>query len=402
MAIDNENKRRSVQGYAGPFAVILPRPDGALDEQDRKHVAGLYRGQLVAQAVFALAAPAGVTIAFLIGDVLGRVLTEIQADIPRVAWQKNGIGSLSFSLPRTDPKLRPDFFVEGNRILLQFDNGLPAWGGVMTGARDWTDTSVTFEASSAEWLLTTRRTGRNRTFDQATVGAILTRLLDDADAYFPTGLRLGNIWQGGLFHSPEYHRKTIYEVVNDSLVGNLGAGAFDVTPRLEGGYIVFYVNLYERVGSDRPQVVLAEGQNVSAIRYRELDEVINVWHMAGEGDNWGENARLYVTAINEESVARHGMREGFEIRSGVVVQATLDETARNRLAATAWPMRVLGLTTLNESPGRFVEYGIGDVVTCRLYSAGMTGINGLFEVVGREFFPQDGVADLVLVEGSNG
>ncbi len=398
MAIDNENKRRSVLGYMGVFAVVGPRPDGNIDEQDRKHVAGRYRGQLVAAAVFSLLAPAGVAITFLIGDINGRALTEIRADIPRVSWRKNGVGALAFSLPRTDSKLRPEYFVEGNRVLLQFDNGLPAWGGVLTGARDWSDTAVSFEANSGEWLLATRRTPRNRTFDQVTVGAILTTLLADADAYYPSGLRLGNIWQGGALHSPEYHYKTLYDVVADSLVDNLSAGAFDVTPALEGGYIVFYVNLYERQGSDKPQVVLAEGRNVSALRYRELDEVVNVWHMAGEGDNWGETARVYATAINEESVARHGMREDFEVRSGVVEQTTIDEAARARLLATAWPTRVLGLTVLNESPGRYGQYGIGDAVTCRLYSVGMAGVNGLFEVAGREFFPQDGVSDLVLLE----
>ncbi len=398
MAIDDENKRRSILGYMGVFAVVPPRPDGNINEQDRKHVSGRYRGQLVAAAVFSLLAPAGVSISFLVGDINGRVLTEIRADIPRVSWRKNAAGALSFSMPRRDSKLQPEYFMEGNRVLLQFDNGLPAWGGVLTGARDWSNADVAFEAVSGEWLLAARRTPRNRTFDRVTAGAILTSLLDDTDTYYPTGLRLGNVWQGGALHSPDYHYKSLYDVIADSLVDNLSAGAFDVTPALEGGHIVFYVNLYERQGSDKPQIVLAEGRNVSAIRYRELDEVINVWHMAGEGDSWGETARVYATAINEESVARHGMREGFEMRSGVVEQTTIDEAARSRLMETSWPTRVLGLSVLNEPPGRYEQYGIGDAVTCRLYSVGMAGVNSLFEVIGREFFPQDGVSDLVLLE----
>lgn len=45
MAIDTQTKRRSVHGYAGPSAVIAPLVDGAaLDEADRRAVAGLYRG----------------------------------------------------------------------------------------------------------------------------------------------------------------------------------------------------------------------------------------------------------------------------------------------------------------------------------------------------------------------
>lgn len=398
MAIDSENKRRSVSGYVGMFAIVQPRPDGNTDESDRKHVAGLYRGQLVAQAVFSLLRPAGVSILFLMADINGRVLTEIKPEITRVAWRWNAIGSLSFTMALTDPKLQPEYFVEGNRVLLQFDNGLPGWGGVLTGARDWTESAVTFEASSAEWVLTTRRTGRNRIFSDTPVGAILTRLVQEADVFYPTGLRLGNIWSGGLAHSPDYHYKSLYDVVAESLVGNLSAGAFDVTPALEGGYIVFYVNLYERLGSDKPHVALVETRNVSAIRYREIDETINVWHMAGEGDSWSDDARVYTTAINEESVGRHWMREDFETRSGVIYQTTLDETARKRLLETAWPTRVLGMTVLNAPPGRYEQYGIGDAVTCQLHSVGFEGVNGLYEVRAREFFPADGTADLVLLE----
>ena len=146
MAIDSEDKRRSVHGYLGPFAVIAPRPDGALDEADRKHVAGIYRGQLISLAVFSSLAPAGVSILFLVADVNGRVLTEINPEIQRVSQRWNAAGAVAFAMAATDRKLREEYFIEGNRVLLQFDNGLPDWGGVLTGARDWNGSSVSFEA----------------------------------------------------------------------------------------------------------------------------------------------------------------------------------------------------------------------------------------------------------------
>lgn len=398
MAIDSENKRRSVQGYAGVFAVVPPRADGGLDENDRKHAAGIYRGFLIAEAVFSLPAPAGVAIRFLIADISGRVLTEINPAVQRVSWRHNGMGSVAFTMARTDPKLRPEYFNEGNRVMLLFDNGLPDWGGVLTGARDWADSSVSFEAFSAEWVLAQRRTARARYFVDSQVGAILTALLTEAGTFYPTGLRLGSIWQGGQAHGPEYHFKSLYDVVTESLIGNLSAGAFDVTPALENGQIVFYVNLYERKGDDKPGIALVEGQNVSAVRYREIDEAVNVWHMAGEGDGWSAAARVYATVVDGSSVAKHGMREGFEMRSGVVVQSTIDTTAANRLQETAWPTRVLGLSVVNAPPGRFRDYGIGDAVACRLPSYGFEGVSALFEVRAREFFPLDGAADLVLLE----
>lgn len=398
MAIDSENKRRSVLGYLGPFAVIGPRPDGTLDEQDRKHVAGIYRGQLVSAAVFSLLAPAGVSILFLLADTSGRVLTEINPDIARVSWRWNGAGAVSFTMAPTDPKLSEAYFVAGHRVLLQFDNGLPDWGGVMTGAREWNGSSVSFEAVSGEWLLSARRTGRARYFTETQAGTILTELLQEAEAFYPTGLRPGAIWQGGAGHTLEYHRKSLYSVVAEDLVGNLSAGAFDVTAALESGRIVFYVNLYERKGMDRPGVALVEGRNIAGVRYREIDEAINVWHMAGEGEGWEDTSRVYATAMNSESVGRHGAREDSEVLSGVVEQAAIDTIADKRLAATAWPTRVLGLTVLNTSPGRYRDYGIGDAVTCRLASFGFNGVNGLFEVRAREFFPDSNTADLVLLE----
>lgn len=398
MAIDTEDKRRSVQAYAGTFATIPPRPDGGLNEFDRKHAAGIYRGILIAQAIFSLLEPAGVSILFLVADINGRVLAEINPAVHRVSWRWNAMGTVAFTMARTDPKLRREYFNEGNRVLLQFDNGLPDWGGVLTGARDWTGSNVTFEAFSAEWALAQRRTPRSRYFTDAQVGAILTALMQEADVFYPANLRLGNIWQGGQAHSPEYHYKSLYDIVAESLVGNLSAGAFDVTPRLENGYVEFYVNLYERKGSDKPNIALVEGQNVSAVRYREIDEAINVWHMAGEGEGWAAESRVYVTVIDPISVPRHGMREGFELRSGVTQQSTLDATAAKRLEETAWPTRVLGLSVVNGPPGRFKDYGIGDAVTCRLPSYGFDGVNAVFEVRAREFFPLDGVADLVLLE----
>ena len=398
MAIDSADKRRSGSGYLGPWARIAPVPDGTLDENDRKHVAGLYRGQLIAQAVFSLLEPAGVAILFLLADIYGRVLTEINPEVHRVSWRWNAMGSLSFTMALTDPKLKEEYFTPGNRVLLQFDNGLPDWGGVLTGARDWSEAAVAFEAWSAEWALAARRTARNRTFQETQVGSILSALVNEANAFYPTGLRLGSIWQGGQAHSPEYHRKTLYDVVSESLVGNLSAGAFDVTPVLENGYIVFYVNLYQRKGSNRASIALVQNQNISGVRYREIDEAVNVWHMAGEGDGWTDSARVYTTVMNSESVGKHGMREGSEVRSGVIYQATLDETANKRLSETEWPTRVLGLTVSNNPPGRYRDYGVGDAVTCRLYSYGFNGVDGLFEVRAREFFPANGTADLVLIE----
>ena len=51
MAIDSEDKRRSVHGYT--MTPIYPVADGTIGTQDRPHVAWIYRG-LVIQSVLAI------------------------------------------------------------------------------------------------------------------------------------------------------------------------------------------------------------------------------------------------------------------------------------------------------------------------------------------------------------
>jgi hypothetical protein len=48
MAIDTEDKRRSVHGYT--MTPIYPVADGSVDTQDRPHVAWIYRGIVIGSA----------------------------------------------------------------------------------------------------------------------------------------------------------------------------------------------------------------------------------------------------------------------------------------------------------------------------------------------------------------
>jgi len=399
MAIDSENKRRSVQGYGGPFGFVPPRPDGALgNEADRRHAAGLYAGQLVALAVIASLAPAGVAIQFLVADGSGRILAQLRPDIGRMSWRFNEVGQAAWSLARSDEKLREEYLRFGNQVLIQFDNGLRPWGGVIGGAYEWSGASVSFMAYSGEALLGRRLTARTRRFDGETVGAIALALLAEAEGVWPVGVRPGNVWMGGAAHYPEYHYKRLEDVVRDSLVENLSAEAFDVSAREERGYIVFELNLYERRGTAKGNVALVENQNVTDRRFRVEDNIVNAWYMAGEGSDWGDTSRVYAEAVDEESVRLHGRREDFELRSGVIYQSTLDATIQRRLEATAYPTRVLALATTDDRPGRFRDYDVGDEVLCVLPSVDWNGLRGMYRVLGREFFPAQGVCDLVLQE----
>ena len=393
MAIDTENKRRSAASYGGGGG-IAPRVDGSLDEYDRRHIT-VYRGPLIAAAVWLFRAPVGVSYRLLVADLTGTVLTELRPRVEKVSWVLNDVGQLSFVMAKTDSKLQERYLRFGNRVMIEFDNGLPAWGGVITGGREWSDSEVAVEAWSGKALLQWRTTARNRTFSGATLGSILQTVLSDANAVASTRLDVGTIYLGGAGYSLEYHYANLWDVAKELV--DLGGVVVDVTAQEEGGVIRFGVNLYERKGADRPGVALVEGANVVGARLRDVDSVINTWYGATDGSGWGDGDRLYGSAASSESAALHDVREGF-LAVKVAEQSALDAALRAQLARTQWPTRTVALQVTNRPPGEFSEYDLGDAVTVSLPTYGFEGTRGLFQVTAREFFPDEDVCDLVVEE----
>ena len=392
MAIDTENKRRSAQSYAG--GRVSPRADGGLDEFDRRHLT-VYRGPLIAAAVWLFRAPVGAAYRLLVADLTGTVLTELKPRLEKVSWVLNDVGQMTFALAKTDPKLQERYLRFGNRVFVEFDNGLPAWGGVIRGGREWSESEVAVEAWSAEAVLGWRVSGRNRTFAGASLGSVLQTVLAGANAVASTRLEIGSVYLGGAGYSLEYHYSTLSDVVADLI--DLGGVVVDVTARESDGVVIFSVNLYERRGRDKPGVALVEGANVVGARLRDEDTVVNAQYGATDGSGWEEMSRLYGSAISAESAAMHDLREAFEPVK-VTEQSALDAALRARLEKTLWPTRAVAVQVTNRPPGGFAEYDLGDAVTVRLPSYGFGGTRGMFQVAGREFFADEDVCDLVMVE----
>src|SRR3990167_9587987 len=104
----------------------------------------------------------------LVGDVYGRILAEIEPDVGAVTSRLNAVGQCTFSLEEN--------LHFGNRILVQFDNGLRDWGGIIDPPRDWGMANVTCTAYSGEYIFGMRQTDTGRYFSGATVGAIYQSL----------------------------------------------------------------------------------------------------------------------------------------------------------------------------------------------------------------------------------
>lgn len=329
----------------------------------------------------------------LVADRYGRILAELEGDIEFVTWRFNEVGKATFHLPRRGAKTTLDNLRFGNRILFQFSNGLPAWGGVIDPPRAWDRDIITVNAYSGEKLFEYRQTGKGRYFTDVTVGAIFESVIAENALDL---VELGQIWKGGAGHYPEYHFENLLSIIRDSICGTLSEADFTVTAREEGGYIKFTANLYERRGLTLPAVVLIEDMNVTTISLSEQGPITNSWDVAGAGDTWGDER---LTARREDSPSRNefGLRQDSEI-SDATLQGTIDATADVRLAETKQPRNLWTLDVLNLAPARFAAYDVADVITLQAPSYGFSNIDHSVQVITREYRPAQIVCTLVVEE----
>lgn len=327
----------------------------------------------------------GLYVQVTVTDHNGVALGELAAGIESVSWKLNEIGRARLVV--ANPGTADELIQFGNRVLIEFDNGLPDWTGYLDTPRRWRYGSVALSAYSGEGLLAHRVTDRGRYFRKATAGAILRAILLEQAG--PAVVELGNVWLDGLPHSPSYHFKSLLQIVQDSLL-RMEAADFDVSGHIENGRLRLRANFYERRGYELPGVALLEGHNINVAEPEEQGEIVNEWFLAGGGTGWGAESRIYATARDEQSIYKYGLRQGSEVMSGVSVQETLDGHARNNLAESAEPYLSLPLTAINLAPARFSEYGIGDSVGIELYSYYEDGYSGMRRVIGREFRPSSG------------
>jgi len=330
----------------------------------------------------------------LVAERSGRVIGELDAEIAGVSWKLGDYGQARLTIPRSGGTATETLLRPGNRMLIQFGNGLPDWGGVVDLPRRWRDGRIEVVAYGGERLLADRVTGRGRYFSNVTAGQIFTALIREAT---PMGVEIGEVWMGGALHSPDYHYRSLYDIFTKSLSGRIEQADWGVEAYLRGGVIVFRANYYERRGVDRGRkVALIGGVNLANESLQEQGTIKNEWFLAGAGSGWGADNRIYATARDAVSVARYGLRQGGEVRVDVSARETLDKSAAVALEESREPRRVVDLTALDLPPGRWGQYGIGDRIWTELYDVGFGGYGESVRIRAREFLPGRGVCSLVV------
>lgn len=330
-----------------------------------------------------------------VGNTTGALLAELEPNIRQVSWRLNDVGKMVFEIAKGNEKATEEILRYGNKVLVEFDNGLPNWVGMIDPPRDWNRGIITVTAYSGEYILGTRQTDRGRYFSDASVGYIFGQLIEEANAVESMGVELGNVYEGGDGHYPDYHYDNLLKIIRDSLCSRLSDTDWDVTGSVSGGRIVMQANLYERKGSDKSgSVLLAEGHNLTDIKMTEQGEIVNWWDLAGEGSTWGED-RLRSEGVSDDgSRSTYGLRQGSAVYASVSTQTTLDSHASTKLAESKNPHNMFEFSAVDEDPAGFEAYDVGDEVACELPGYGFGGFEGSVQVLGREW---DGVGCKLVV-----
>lgn len=332
-----------------------------------------------------------------VADRFGRLIAELEPELGPVSWRLNDVGRLTFTVARTDAKMTVANLQFGNRVFMEFENGLPAWGGVIDPPREWTEAGVLLTAYGGESLLGYRTTDRGRYFNDATLAEIFTAIVQEANVAEDLGVFVGETWPGLATHGPEYHLDSILETVRDSICDRLETADFALLPSVVAGSVRFSANLYERRGSSKPTVALLEGHNLTRIRYIEQGPVVNEWNLAGAGTAWGEGSdRIFSRSYNQASRDAYGLRQAAEVFSDVTEQSTLDSKAAAAAADSAQPHDMYELGAVDLAPAPFAAYDVGDSVRLIAPSYGFAGTDRMVRIWGREFNPQTGECSLVV------
>lgn len=319
----------------------------------------------------------------------GDKLAQLDGEVEEVSWRLNNAGRATMAVSREG--LNEKFVRYYNRVLIQFDNGLRDWGGVITTPRQWRLEHVRLRFESAEYILARRKTSESRYFEREAAAVIFRKLIDEANQLFDTGIVFGELWTGGAVRTPApYHYANLLDKIRD--LATLTGNDFGIAPEIIGGRLRFKASWYERAGSSLEDVALIEGVNCGVRKFDEVGPITNMWAGVGEGPNW--TVRPKSEQADAASRSRYGPLEDARVFSGVVNQETVAGNTAQLLADSREAAVVLELEVYDENPAPFGAYWLGDRVPVELYNYGFRGssigYSDIVRVLGVEYYPPTG------------
>lgn len=321
-----------------------------------------------------------------------REIAEIHnADVKKVEWVLNGIGKASVEVPWSSPACTKDILSPNNFVLVQFDNGLPDWGGILDYPRTRKYGSVGIKAYSMEKLLNWRVTDYRHLFTDQTAGQIIGELLRFANQVSPTGIQPGNLYEGGPAFSWEKNLEPISKVLT-ALVDYTGHD-FYVRPSYANQLLLFHFDWYQRMGKDRSgQVELRDGERGN-VEIGKLDEQGPVWtrvHAVGKGNDFVDPDRPYAFSTNITSQGLYGLRELPVVLSDIEDQPTIEAVVAQMAVDKGTPRYGFTATAENAQPALFSAYGVGDIVKASFFvDSSEWNYTGNVRLIGRQWKNSD-------------
>lgn len=296
------------------------------------------------------------------GDELAELVATAQ-----YSWKLNEAGECTFILSTKELEGRVELIQFGNMIFIQ-DADLPAWGGVIDTPRNWGEDNVSVTAYSGEHFLTYRYRVNELPISQ-TAGEIFKKIIRDANKPEKLPIIEGKIWGGGKSREETLEPGNYYEDVKR--IAEAARNDWNVVPQIESGKLQFYANWYKELGNESG-VELMEGVNLVLEKspLREQGAIVN--ELTGLGDGVTNEIRPVFVAVNKESLAQYGLRQGSAQFSTKEQTGTLETNTKNELVKQCQPRVTLRATALNVG-NLFRELHLGDSVLVNLISAGLKG-----------------------------
>jgi hypothetical protein len=320
-----------------------------------------------------------------VADLSQNIFAEIEPRIDQVAWRINQPTTVVMAIDADEATETICQF--GNRIVIQFQNGLPDWGGVIDCPQVWRDDgTIEMHVYSPERLLNRRYTEREQIFDGNNAGTILQKLLEKANNEHPTGIVLGSIWQGGDDLQVENHYTKLQEVITQQLLNDeYTPYAYEIVTTVESGKIVFTINFYEKLGRDlSAEAIWFEGENFTVEEFSYRGPIINEFTAIGKGSTWDDD-RPVATETDETSRARYGLCQESEIYSEILEQGTCETIAATRIDRHREPWIHLVGTEYDMDAAPYAGHHAGDIIRAILPNYGFNGTDVNVRILTREF-----------------
>jgi hypothetical protein len=318
---------------------------------------------------------------------LGASPVEIIPALERVSWRLNETGEAVFSIPYE--AAGPDIIKLGNRVLIEFSNGLPNWGGVIDVPLGQRDNGISVKAAQADRLLSWRYTGGTEAYID-TRGNVAGDIVTAANATHPTGLVSYEIESAGETMTLVHHYTQLLSAIRDLT----DAQDYDILPVIVGGQLQLRLYWYEERGSDKSDTVLLEhGKNVTACALDWVGSLSNYITVVGGSGDW--SGRTVKTSSDSDSINAYGRREKVLITSDISDATTLQAVADAYLAANKDPHVQATLTAVDRPPAEFEDYDVGDIVTLAAYlNRGNWAFQGDVRIISRQWNATDDTCTL--------